>query len=511
MKTTRWMAGSPALLIALAAGSLMPLAFAPFKLWPLALLLPALLIQLWRQARSSKRAFLLGWLFGVGWYGFGVYWLYNSLHDFGNAPPTVAGALTALMILTLAAFIGGLLALMQRLCRGWSEGMILALLPLGWFAMEWAKGWVLTGFPWLSLGYAQTDSPLAGFAPLIGVYGIGALSILASLLLLRLFRHRGRIVAAVVLLVLLVGGAALQQQEWTRPVGQPLRVAMIQGNIPQEMRWRSDTRQRIIDRYLRESESLWGKADLILWPEAAIPGRAEDLRKTLLEPLAERARESGTALLTGILYSDWNRRVYYNSMLLLGAGREQVYHKRHLVPFGEYFPFRRLIGFLDDYIDIPMSDMTPGPLRQPLLSVRGVPLGMSICYEDVFSRDVNRDLPAARVLVNTSNDAWFGDSLAPHQHLQIARMRALETGRPLLRSSNTGPSAFLDEQGQVKGEASGLFVLSTLQGEIQPRQGATPFLAFARIQPWLAGLILVALFLMGLRRKPLERKEPVQK
>jgi apolipoprotein N-acyltransferase len=191
-------------------------------------------------------------------------------------------------------------------------------------------------------------------------------------------------------------------------------------------------------------------------------------------------------------------------MLLLSGDGEQVYHKRHLVPFGEYFPFRRLIGFLDDYIDIPMSDMTPGPPRQPQMRVRGIPLGLSICYEDVFSRDVNRDLPAAKLLINTSNDAWFGDSLAPHQHLQIARMRAMETGRPLMRSSNTGPTAFIDARGEIRGAATALFELAVIEGEILPRGGKTPFLGFAKVQPWLAGLVLLFLFLLSLRsvRRP---------
>jgi len=489
-------AGRHPSLLALLAGSLMPLAFAPFFWWPLALLLPALLLWLWQRAESGGRAFLLGWLFGLGWYGFGVYWLYNSLHDFGNAPPAVAGALTGLMILTLAGFIGALLALFHRLRQGLSPVWALWLLPAGWFAMEWAKGWVLTGFPWLSLGYAHTESPLAGFAPLVGVYGIGALSLLASIALLSLPAQRFKALGGLILLF--AAGFLLERIEWTRPVGEPLRVVMVQGNIPQQMRWRPESRRQIIARYRRESLPWWGKTDLILWPEAALPGWARELRQPLLDPLARQSRESGTALLTGLLVSRPGGG-YYNSMMLLDGEREQVYHKRHLVPFGEYFPLRGLIGFLDDYIDIPMSDMTPGPAVQPLLRVGDIRLGMSICFEDVFSRDVNRDLPEAQLLVNTSNDAWFGDSLAPHQHLQIARMRAMETRRPLLRSSNTGPTAFIDHHGRLRGEPSGLFELAVVAGDIQPRQGGTPFLFFATIQPLLAGGLLLLLAIGGFR------------
>ncbi len=505
MNPRRLLDGHPALLLSLLSGSLMPLAFAPFFLWPLALLLPAVLIALWRRAHTAGRAFLLGWLFGLGWFGFGVYWLYNSLHDFGNAPPAVAGALTALMVLTLAAFIGALLMLLHRLNTRLSASWLLLAWPLGWFAMEWFKGWVLTGFPWLSLGYAQTESPLSGFAPLVGVYGIGALSILLSLCLWRLPWRP--LPALAVILLLFAGGYLLQEREWTRAVGAPLRVVMVQGNIPQEMRWRPESRRRIIERYRQASEPWWGKTDLILWPEAAVPGWARDLRRDLLEPLGRKSRDSGTALMTGILTRQSEGPGYYNSMLLLGGGREQFYHKRHLVPFGEYFPLRGLIGFLDAYIDIPMSDMTPGPLQQPLMRIGETRLGVSICYEDVFSRDVNRDLPQANLLINTSNDAWFGDSLAPHQHLQIARMRAMETRRPLLRSSNTGPTAFIDHHGRITGERSGVFEFAVVSGQVQPRQGQTPFLTFARWQPWIAGVLLVVGLALAFWGRSSDRKE----
>jgi apolipoprotein N-acyltransferase len=259
------------------------------------------------------------------------------------------------------------------------------------------------------------------------------------------------------------------------------------------MKWRRDDRQKILDTYWDATKLNWS-SDLVVWPEVAIPGRSEDLQEEILLPMSMQASENNSNLLTGIVVSDWMKREYYNSMMLMGD-HQGVYHKRHLVPFGEYYPFRQLLSFMKSYINIPMSDMKAGPDEQPMMSVNAVKLGVSICYEDVFSRDINRDLPAANILVNTSNDAWFGDSLAPHQHLEIAQMRSLETERPMVRSTNTGQSAFIDYKGAII-DITDQFKAQTLTAEIQGRSGSTPFIYFAKIQSWLAFLILGLSILM---------------
>lgn len=484
------------LVIAAMAGSAMPLAFAPFSLWPVAILSPAILIYQLPFLTKAKQFFWLGWVYGLGYFGFGVYWIYNSLHVYGHAPPFVAGGLTALMIITLALFIACVLYFYHLLGKRFSQQTMLWALPFMWFSMEWFKGWVLTGFPWLSVGYAHVASPLSGFAPIIGVYGLSSLSILVSVLLV-LWLRRKSLIYLVLILPVGLAGYALQQLEWTNVSTQPpLNVSMIQGNIPQEMRWRSSDRQKIIESYWSTTQDYWSSG-LIVWPEAAIPGRSEDLQKHVLQPMSLKTRDKNTSLLTGILVSNWMNREYFNSMLLLGTN-EGVYHKRHLVPFGEYYPFRELLSFMKSYIKIPMSDMSAGPKQQPLMQVKGNYLGVSICYEDVFSRDINLDLPQANILVNTSNDAWFGDSLAPHQHLEIAQMRSLEVERPMIRSSNTGRSAFIDYKGRVL-HATEQFKAQTLTAQVQGREGSTPFLKFARVQPWLAVLILLVM-LLALRK-----------
>ncbi len=477
-------------LIAWIVGASMPLAFAPFSIWPVAILSPLVLIYQVLSLQKPGHAFRLGFVFGLGYFGFGVYWIYNSLHVYGHAPPLVAGGLTLLMIVTLSLFIGAMLWLYRRLLNQHSNKIVFWILPLLWFGMEWFKGWVLTGFPWLSLGYAHIDSPLAGFAPLIGVYGLSALSVLISQVLFKGLKAKSPVWLLPMVLVGLTG-YGLYQLEWTEPSGEPLSITMVQGNIPQEMKWSREDRPKIIEQYWQATQTHWN-SDLIVWPEVAIPGRSEDLQH-ILEPMATKARSERSDLLTGIIVSDWVKREYFNSMILLGE-HEGVYHKRHLVLFGEYYPFRNYLDFLRDYIQIPMSDMTAGPKKQDLMSVDGIKLGVSICFEDVFSRDINLDLPAAHILVNTSNDAWFGDSLAPHQHLEIARMRSLETGRPMVRSTNTGQSAFIDYKGRII-KATEQFKAETLSLELQGRQGETPFLIFARWQPWLATLIIGIAFL----------------
>ncbi len=486
------------LILAALLGSTMPIAFAPLSIWPLGILLPALLIVLADTQHSLRRVILIGWVFGLGYFGFGVYWLYNSLHDFGNASPPMAAALAALMIICISLFPALTLVSWKPAQRALGQWTIW-LLPLLWFAFEWLKGWILTGFPWLSLGYSQVDSPLHGFAPFIGVYGLSAVCVLLSVALIRVVRNRQYLHIA---LVVLIPGLAISIQniDWTEPQSTPLRVTIVQGNIPQEIKWQYDQRQNIFDIYWRETNKNWD-SDLIVWPETAIPGRSESIEQSVLIPMAIAATQQGSSILTGVVVSESEKNIFYNSMLLLGSS-QGAYHKRHLVMFGEYYPLRWLLDFMRGFIDIPYSDLTSGSRNQPLMSVNETRLGVSICFENVFSRDIMTALPEANLLVNASNDAWFGDSLAPHQHLQIAQMRALETGRPMVRSTNTGISAFIDYRGRII-ESTEQFKTQSITRDMVGRNGVTPFYYFARVQGLLAALILVILSIFIFRFRSL--------
>ena len=476
-------------------GALMPLAFAPFAVWPLAIILPALILLLVDAEKTARRIFLKGWCFGLGYFGFGVYWIYNSLHDFGMAPPLVAAAMTALLVMFLSVFPALTLNAWQSIQRRTGQKPIW-LLPVLWFAFEWLRGWLLTGMPWLSLGYALIESPLAGFAPLIGVYGLSALAVLIAVVLVHVIKTKAFSYLAIVILLPALG-FGLQQVEWTEQQASSLDVTIVQGNIPQQIKWQYDQRHNIFNTYWRETEQYWD-SDLIVWPETALPDQSENIRQSLLEPVAKIAAARGSHILSGIVVSDQANQKFYNSMLLLGAN-EAVYHKRHLVLFGEYYPLRWLLDFMSHLINIPHSDLEPGPEQQPLMQVNGLLLGISICFEDAFSRDIMLSIPAANLLVNASNDAWFGDSLAPHQHLQIARMRALETGRAMVRATNTGISAFIDFRGRIIVQSE-QFKTQSLTQAITGRTGVTPFYYFAKLQPWIVLVILFALLMVRLKR-----------
>ena len=481
--------------MALVLGALLPLAFAPFSIWPLAILLPALMLTLVQSRLSARNIFFAGWFFGIGYFGFGVYWIYNSLHDFGMAPPVVAGGITGLLVVLLA-LAPALTFSFWCYSRRQLGDLSLWLLPLFWLGLEWVKGWILTGMPWLSLGYSQTNSPLSGFAPLIGVYGISALCMFMAVALFLLVRDKRYSMLAPLLLIP-VAGFLLQQINWTEPQDKTLKVTMVQGNIPQEVKWRRDQRQNIFNTYWRETSQNWD-SDLIIWPETALPGHSEEIEQSVLRPMQETAIEQGTTIVSGLVVSDNENNHFYNSVILLNQARS-FYHKRHLVMFGEYYPMRGLLDFLRNWINIPYSDLTPGPLEQELMQVDGSILGMSICFEDVFSRDILLALPDANLLVNLSNDAWFGNSTAPHQHLQIAQMRSQETGRVMIRSTNTGVSAFIDHKGRVIAQTE-QFKTESITEVVQGRSGVTPFFYFAKIQAMLAILPFVVVLILARRK-----------
>jgi apolipoprotein N-acyltransferase len=489
--------------VALVLGALLPLAFAPYSLWPLAILIPALILALVDRAHTMRGVFYIGLAFGLGYFGFGVYWIYNSLHDFGMAPPVVAGGITGLLIIVLALFPALTLAFWHYSKRRFGD-LSIWLLPLYWFGMEWLKGWFATGLPWLSLGYSQTGSPLAGFAPLVGVYGIGLLCMCMAVALFLLLRDK-RYPLLAVLLLIPFSGWLLQQQEWTEAQQNSLKVTMVQGNIPQEVKWRYEQRQNIFNTYWRETSQHWD-SDLIVWPETALPGQSEELEQSVLQPLQQAAIENDSTLVTGLVVSDSENNRYYNSVAMLGSARG-YYHKRHLVLFGEYYPMRWLLDLFSGLISIPYSDLTPGPADQPLMRVNGSTLGISICFEDVFSRDILLDFPEANLLINVSNDAWFGNSTAPHQHMQIAQMRALETERVMIRSTNTGVSAFIDHKGRVISQ-SRQFATESITETVQGRSGVTPFFYFGRIQGLIAVFIIVTSLILSSRigkRIPMKR------
>jgi apolipoprotein N-acyltransferase len=472
---------------AVGAGALLPGAFEPFGIGALAPL-PVAVIFLTFGRSTPRRAFWRGFLFGLGMFGVGTSWIIESFQYSHIAFP-VALSLTVSFVLFLALLPALLGALAAGLRTEAGAAYYLLLLPAAWVLIEWVRGRFLPGFTWLQLGYSQIDTPLSGYFPLGGTYAVSALvGVIAGALAWAVAAPRARWWRAGALVVAIVAvGAGLRGIEWTERSGRPLHVALVQGNVAQAMKWRPEVMQLTLRHYVELSARHWG-ADLVIWPETALPGLYDDFLE-FLAALEREARGHRTDLLIGVVSREGDPPRYFNSVVSVGSERK-LYHKRHLVPFGEYLPLKPLLQPVADWLQIAVSAFSRGPSAQAPLIVAGHPVGVSVCYEAAFGEEIIESLPAARLLVNVSNDAWFGDSIAPHQHLQIARARALESGRYLLRATNTGISAIVGPRGELIAR-SPQFEAATLAGMAQPMAGATPYVRMGN-GPALAAVALVA-------------------
>ncbi len=431
-------------------------------------------------------------------FGVGVSWVYVAIHDFGYSGIPLAVFLTALFVAFLALYPAALGYVSVRFFPVNDGLKLLAVFPATWTLFEWIRGWFLTGFPWLNLGYSQIDAPLAGLAPVVGTYGVSFCLVLSAGLLLtaaRAHRLRSMRITSLIGLMLLWGLAFFSTKlVWTYPVDSPLRVSLIQGNIPQDIKWNSDFLLHTLDLYRRLTEEQMD-TKLVIWPEAAIPTFYHQVVDTYITPLQQLARARNMDLLVGLPVMNLKTREYYNSMMSLGQ-EQGFYYKRHLVPFGDFLPLENWLRGLIRFFDLPMSGFSPGPKKQPLLRVAGYKAGIAICYEDVFGEEIIKMLPEADFLVNATNNAWYGDSLAPHQHLQMSRMRALETGRYLLRVTTNGISAIIGAHGELL-MRSPQFTTYVLTGKVQPMQGATPYVRLGNVP--VVSLLFGILVLIRLR------------
>lgn len=462
-------------LIAFVLGCAMPLVFAPMS-WSLlapALVLPLLFVSLTRSPKDA--AAHLFW-FGFGFFLVGTYWIYISVHVFGDAALPIAILLMVGLSLIIAAFMWLSGWLMSRLTHGEPWLMILVA-PPAWVLIEWLRGWILTGFPWLALGYSQIDTPLAGWAPVLGVYGVSFMLMTSTtaLLVTIMVNGRARLYAMSVIVLPWLIGSLLQTVSWTEPDGGAIRTTIVQGGIPQDRKWKPEQRQPTMDFYRNATLRVPG-SEIVVWPEVAIPA-LDDQVKAYLNIIDRDARRNRQSVLLGILERSVEGRVY-NSVLMLGGEERLVYRKRHLVPFGEYFPVPAFVREWMRMQNLPYSDLAAGEHPQPLLvAANGVKLAIAICYEDAYGAEQLYAFPDAGIFINVSNDAWFGDSIAPHQHLEIARMRALEFGRPKIRATNTGISAFIGYDGSLL-QTSAQFEPVVMTADVQPRKGATPYVRF---------------------------------
>ena len=515
------------MLTAFAAGLLCVFGFAPFGIFLIPLLALAMLFALWNRADSPRAAGWLGFSFGLGLFVAGIGWIYVALHDYGDMPMLLALPATLLFAAFIALFpaLAGyaqarLPALTGAVFRSPEQERnsrteaayslpaqvsLCVLMPAVWVLVEWLRGTIFTGFPWLALGYAHSDSPLAGYAPLFGVYGVSLVAAVSAGLLAMLVsprpsgeRARERGVAVLVaLLVLWLGGAALRSVAWTQPHGEPFSVALIQGNIAQDLKFNEDALVGTLETYRRLT--LQNPARLTILPETALPLLRHQVPQNLVGQLRDHARNNGGDILIGAF--ERSNGSYYNGVFTLGIADEQRYRKQHLVVFGEFIPLRPLLGwFINNVLDIPMGDLARGAKRQAPLDVAGQRVAANICYEDVFGEEIIRALPEATLLVNVTNDAWYGHSHAAAQHNQIAQLRALETGRMMLRATNTGVTSIIGADGRVLQQLP-QHEEAVLQGTAQGYDGITPYVRWGNA----AVLLLIALMLAyaRLRRKTL--------
>jgi apolipoprotein N-acyltransferase len=475
------------------------LGFAPFYLFPVPVITLALLFGFCHSSTTPLKAALMGFGFGMGLFSAGVTWIYVSLHDFGAMPMPLA--VTALIILCayLAIFpaLSVWILAKLRLTSSISWALVAAAL---WMLFEWLRGSLFTGFPWLALGYSQAPySPLAGFAPIVGVYGISLLLVLsATLLFLWIDKGVRKWRYGLSLMLIWLTGFCLHMIDWVRPHGEPITVSLLQGNIAQDMKWREDHVENTMETYAKLILS--SDSRLIVTPEISIPLFSDNVPPLYLSYLTQHARKNMGDVLIGFAERTTNNDdEYYNTMFSFGTSPEQSYRKHHLVPFGEFIPLKPIFGWVINVLQIPLSDFSRGGLDQQPMDLAGQRVAINICYEDVFGEEIINQLPQATMLVNVSNDAWFGRSIGPQQHLQISQMRALETGRYMLRATNTGVTAIINERGEVL-QTIEIFTTAALHGLAQGFTGTTPYVRTGNyLALGLAGLILCSGFISAFR------------
>ena len=489
-------------LYSLIAGVSMVLSLAPFNLFPVSYFSLAALFSLLILSNNRRQTVKLSWAFGVGLFGAGSSWVFQSMYTFAQAPFLLAALFTFLFVFALALQIGlfGLIASFFTMCSRIT--LLLFVYPAAWVLIEWTRGWLFTGFPWLYVGHSQIDTWFAHFAPVGGSLMVSWVVAIISGALVLIFtqQNTGSVsrlnrMAGICVITLLVGTAwLLSDKDWVKSEGETLKVSLLQGNIAQEKKWLPENRVPSVERYMKMTRENWD-SDLIVWPETAIPGRFADFKDLVLKPMQQETLENNTNLLIGGFRETDSDQVE-NSALVLGKSSTAVdfYSKRHLVPLGEYIPLLDYFRWLDRWINIPFNNLSQGT-DDGLLPIGKYQAQISICYEDAFGEEIIDDLPEADYLVNVTNDGWFSHTLQPYQHMQIARFRALESGRYLLRSTNTGLSGIIDHNGKVV-HTIPAYEKGVVKGTISILSGTTPYVKYGNYLVVLSCLLILMIVLV---------------
>lgn len=466
-------------LLAALVGASTTLAFAPYSFWPFAIISPLLLILL-IQSNESKSAFRLGLFWGLGQFSTGISWVHISIDTFGGMPKIASLFLMALLVSYLALYPALFASLLTRFFPQKKISTLLLASPALWLITDWARGWIFTGFPWLWLGYSQIDAPLSGLAPIGGVQLITlALMVCTGSIAYTLFSKEIRWL--LIPCAIFASSYGLKQIDWVTP--EPSKItsfSLIQGNIAQDKKWKPSERWPTLMKYLDLSRENW-QSDIIIWPEAAIPALERELPDFLLN-VDKAARMNETALITGVVTRNEFGH-YYNSVLTLGVTphgeynylTQPRYHKHHLLPFGEFVPFEAFLRPLAPFFNLPMSSFSRGARIQDNIVANGRYFATALCYEIIFAEQIRQNLTSNTDFILTlSNDAWFGDSIGPHQHMSIARMRALEFGLPVIRATNNGVTAITNHKGDIIRQIP-QFQTAVLNTQVSSTEGTTPY------------------------------------
>jgi apolipoprotein N-acyltransferase len=477
--------------IAILAGAMLPGAFAPHRLWPLAVFSPAILQWVWLQHKTPKAAFTSGLGYGLGVFGVGISWVFVSIHRYGNTHILLAILITALLVIVLALFIATQGYVLKRFFRGNATAFCLLGFPSCWVLFEWLRSWLFTGFPWLYLGYSQLETPLSGYAPIMSVYAVSTAVLLTSGALIVLLVGNKKVKAMGSFLIIFIWGMGyfFQHHNFTTHNPKLYTARLVQGNIKPFDKFASmDPIGSTEEIYGTLTEKEWG-ADLILWPESAVP-LPLPYSKPYFDELEKRALSHHSTLITGMQVIN-SKEEYHNSLIALGEGNG-IYHKYHLVPFGDFLPFESLLRGLIGFFDLPMSSFTSGPAQQPLITAGDLKLVPLICYEIAFPELLRENIRNADAIITLSEDGWFGESWGPYQHLEIAQMRALETGRMVLRATTSGITAIIDPKGKLSATIP-QFEARVLSGTFQSMAGTTPWV---KIGLWPLLALLFGCFIL---------------
>ena len=483
-------------LYALLLGGVSVLAFAPFEFSPIVLGSLAGLFWLWINATSRFDGFKLGLWFGLGLFGVGVSWLFSSMYFYSGMPLILAGLATFVFVLFLSLYAG----LAGWLARYFYDEnrlglMLFILFPAVWVLSELLRGSLFGGFPFLQMGTTHLGTWLDGYAPVFGVLGMSWAVAMSAGLLVWFVTQRAWVGPSILLCLLWSIGGLFQKIDWVEPTGKPIDVALIQGNISQDKKWEQDEFYPTLKTYVSLTKQNMS-ADLIVWPETAIPTYFENVEKGALQTFIKDAKLLNTDILAGVISGEAGTDNYYNALVNL-HNPDDRYLKTHLVPFSEFFPLNSMFQFLSGLFDIPFATFTHGPANQKPMMLGGQPAGLSICYEMAFGEELANNLQDATYLVTVSNDAWFANTLEPYQQVQDVQLRALELGREIARSTNTGHTVIVGINGEIKASIPA-YEVGVLRGTVQPHEGLT-FFAEWRQLPVIFMLFVIFGFILSKR------------